>query len=262
MLGDWDGTVAVCGVAPPAPAAGLVGSIGALESLRLWLARCAAFSAWNSMLPVPGAAMLVKRDAVRSIGGFRAGPLELFLDLHAAARAATPLWRTAFVASPVSWRPAARTWGDLRRQVLGDQRVLAPALGRLSPGAGREFLGLFCIRVLRPLLETVAYVLAAAGWISGLVHPALAALAPVIAVGTGMVVSMAAVVLRELADPSGMPPASLAALFLAAIPENLGYRQIRNLWLIAGFFGAPPQNANRGRSVQDRAPAMETQQKG
>jgi hypothetical protein len=44
--------------------------------------------------------------------------------------------------------------------------------------------------------------------------------------------------------------------------ENLGYRQIRNFWLIAGFFGAPAvQKQNRGRAVEDRAPAMETRKK-
>jgi hypothetical protein len=146
--------------------------------------------------------------------------------------------------------------------VLSDQQQLAAARRRLGPGAGREFFGLYCIRGLRPLLETAAYVLAAAGWITGMVHPALAALVLVTSIGAGTVISMAAVVLRELAEPSGIAPAPLAALFLAAIPENLGYRQIRNLWLIAGFFGAPaPEKQNRGRAVQDRAPAMETQKK-
>jgi hypothetical protein len=53
------------------------------------------------------------------------------------------------------------------------------------------------------------------------------------------VISMAAIVLRELAEPSGMAPSRLAAPFLAAIPENLGYRQLRNLWMIGGYFGAP-----------------------
>jgi len=262
MVGDWDRTVAVCGVAPPPPAPGLAGCIGAIESLRLWLARCAAFSAWNKLLPVPGACMLVKRDAVLTIGGFRAGPLELFLDLHAAARADTSRWRIAFLASPVSSRPAAGTWNDLRRQVLSDQQQLAAARRRIGPGAGREFLGLFWIRGLRPLLETAAYVLAAAGWITGMVHPALAALVLVTSIGGGIVISMAAVVLHELGEPSGMAPAPLAALFLTAIPENLGYRQIRNLWLIAGFFGAhAPQEQNRGRAVQDGSPAMKTRKK-
>ncbi len=237
MLGDWEGTVAVCGVAPPPPARGLAGCIDAIESLRLWLARCAAFSAWNRLLPVPGACMLVKREAACSVGGFHVGPLDLFLDLHAAARATASPARVAFLASPVSCRTAARTWNDMRRQVLRDQRQLAAALGRTGAGGGREFFGLFCLRALRPLLETAAYILAAAGWISGLVPPALAALVLVTAAGTGITISMAAVVLRELAEPSGMAPGRLAALFLAAIPENLGYRQIRNLWMIAGFFG-------------------------
>ena len=73
---------------------------------------------------------------------------------------------------------------------------------------------------------------------------------------------MAAVVLAELADPSGMAPGPLATLFLAAIPENLGYRQIRNFWLIAGYFGASAtRKQNRGRAVQSRAPAIKTPQK-
>jgi hypothetical protein len=29
----------------------------------------------------------------------------------------------------------------------------------------------------------------------------------------------------------------LTRLFWATIPENLGYRQLRNLWLIGGAFG-------------------------
>jgi hypothetical protein len=118
------------------------------------------------------------------------------------------------------------------------------------------------VRVLRPLLETAAYILAAAGWLTGLVSPALAALVLVIGIGAGIVNSMAAVVLRELAAPSGMTPGLLAALFLTAIPENLGYRQIRNVRMIADFFGtAAPRNENRGHAVVDRAPAMETLKK-
>jgi hypothetical protein len=252
MLGDWEGTVAVCGVAPPPPAPGLAGCIGAIESLRLWLARCAAFSAWNRLLPVPGACMLVKREAARSVGGFRAGVLELFLDLHAAASATASPARVAFLASPVSVRPAAGTWDDLRRGVLHDQHQLAAALRRTGAGGGREFFGLFCLRTLRPLLETAAYILAAAGWAAGLVPTTLAALAPAISIGAGIVISMAAVVLRELAGPSGIAPGHLAALFLAAIPENLGYRQIRNLWMIGGFFGAGTEPKKRIAGARSR----------
>jgi hypothetical protein len=262
MLGDWERVIGVCGVAPPPPEPGLAGCIGALEAWRLWLARCAAFSAWNRLLPVPGACMLVKRDAICSVRGFRAGLLELGVDLHTASRGKRLAGRFAFLAAPVSFRPAARSWDDLRRQLRSDQRQLAPALGRSGAGGGRAFFGLFCARALWPLLETAAYILAAAGWLAGLISPALAALVFVTGTGAGIVNSMAAVVLRELAAPSGMSPGQLAVLFLTAIPENLGYRQIRNVRMIAGFFGASAiQKQNRGRAVQDCAPAMETPKK-
>jgi hypothetical protein len=52
----------------------------------------------------------------------------------------------------------------------------------------------------------------------------------------GIVVSMGAVVLRELAEHDGSDPGRLAGSFFAAIPENLGYRQLRNVWLIEGYF--------------------------
>jgi hypothetical protein len=56
--------------------------------------------------------------------------------------------------------------------------------------------------------------------------------------GVGIVISMAAVVLRELAEPNAVGPSQLAGLFFTAFPENLGYRQARNFWLIRDFFGA------------------------
>jgi len=47
---------------------------------------------------------------------------------------------------------------------------------------------------------------------------------------------MAAVVLRELAQYEASDPTELVNLFAAAMMESFGYRQLRNLWLIAGFF--------------------------
>ena len=47
---------------------------------------------------------------------------------------------------------------------------------------------------------------------------------------------MAAVVLGEFAQPGATAPGRLAALFFTAIPENLGYRQLRNLQLLATYF--------------------------
>src|SRR5262249_39793027 len=97
---------------------------------------------------------------------------------------------------------------------------------------------LLAVRLFRPLLETVAYLLVVAGLIVGWVTPALAGFVLVSTIGMGMVVSMAAVALHELAGYEPSDPGRLSSLFFAAIPESLGYRQIRNLWLVGAFFTA------------------------
>jgi len=236
MLEAWDRTVTVCGAAPPPAAPGFVCSVATLEDLRIWLARCAAGSVSDHLLPTPGACLLVKRDAVIQIGGLRAGPIELFFDLHGASAARKLHWRFALVASPVSYRHSAASWGKLVRQTSADQRALGEAFGVYPTGPGTHFAGLYCDRFLRPLLETAALGTALAGWSTGSVSTALALLAPVISIGGGMVNSMAAVMLREFSQPGATAPGRLATLFLAAVPENLGYRQLRNLQLVARYF--------------------------
>jgi cellulose synthase/poly-beta-1,6-N-acetylglucosamine synthase-like glycosyltransferase len=229
MLQDWERTAAVCGTAPPPVAPGLAGRIGALELTRLWMVRCAAFQAWNRLAPVPGAAVLIKRQAVIAAGGFGCGPIRWFRQLHASGQ------RAALVSAPVSCVRAPRTWAEVRHLTRRDQRQLAGAIGP----------ALFCVRVARPLMETAAYVMAAAGLALGWIGVAEALLVLLATAGVGIVVSMAAVVLRELAIPSAGGPSQLAGLFFAAFPENLGYRQARNLWLIRDFFGAMGGGARR-----------------
>jgi len=290
MLDDPARTVAVCGVMPPpaqtaaaatdalsgtglpacpspppaqtaaaatdAPKSGPAPSywaarFGELESLRLWLARGGAFAGWNLLLPVPGASMLVLRDAIVKMGGFRAGQLELFLHLHGQAHASGKQYRVAFVPEGVGHARVPRSVGELLQRNAHEDRDIAGALGRRQSIAGGigaigwGLPGIFCVRFVRPLLETAAYALAAAGWLMGLVDPALVGLVLLSTVGLGTVVSMAAVVLRELVQFRGSDPTRLAGLFFATIPENLGYRQIRNLYLIAGFFQSAPQKQNR-----------------
>jgi cellulose synthase/poly-beta-1,6-N-acetylglucosamine synthase-like glycosyltransferase len=233
MLEEGQRTIAACGFAPPPPAGGVAGLIGGLESLRLWLGRCAALAGWNRLAPVPGAATILDREAVRSAGGFRAGILDLVVRLHRQARASGSPYRVALVPEGISHPRAPRSLADLRQATLRDQREIARAarFGWHSPLAG-----LVAERLLRPLVETVALILTAAGAALGWVDPALAGLVLLAAVAMGMVISMAAVVLRELAQHEGSDPGRLAGSFFAAIPENLGYRQWRNLWLIAGCF--------------------------
>jgi cellulose synthase/poly-beta-1,6-N-acetylglucosamine synthase-like glycosyltransferase len=242
MLYDPDLVFAVCGWTPPPPKVGLAGSIADIEATRLWLGRCAAFAGWRNMLaPVAGSTILVRRDAIVAAGGFAAGPLELFLNLQGRARQSAKPYRAALVVEPSSFLTAPRRWGELRRQIMSDQRSIARALRhRRSIMGGRFALGwglpaISFQRFWRPLLETATYLAAIAGLALRLISPQLGLLVLLSTVGAGTMVSMSSVVFRELADYRGGDPQRLKRLFWASIAENLGYRQLRNLWLIGGF---------------------------
>ena len=234
LLEDPDRTVAVCGTAPAPHGESLAARFGALESFRLWLGRCGSLAARNMLAAVPGCAMLVRRDTLIAAGGFRAGNLDMFLRLHTAAKAAGKPYRIALAPEPISYVRPPATVSELRASALADQREIAGALRSQSfrtPGMP----SLFTVRLLRPLVETAAYLLAAVGLAGGWIHADLAVLVGLATIGMGMLLSMAAAVFREQARLEGADPRRLYQLFCAAIPENLGYRQLRNLWLIAGL---------------------------
>jgi cellulose synthase/poly-beta-1,6-N-acetylglucosamine synthase-like glycosyltransferase len=239
MLEAADETIAICGGVSAPVGSGLAARFGALESLRAWMTRGAALSEANQTLPFPGSAVLVRKSSVVQAGGFTGGPLELFLRLHGLGMAAGKPYRILFLPEAVSHSRTPATRADLRQQVDRDQREIARAFFRRIAIAGpfgwRVLRTLFCARALRPWLETLAYILAIAGFVIGWVDFRTVLLLLLATVGMGIVLSMAAVVLRELAEPEFTDERRMSALFFAAIPENLGYRQLRNLWLIAGF---------------------------
>jgi hypothetical protein len=240
MLEDPERTVAACGAAPEPHHEGLAARIGALESLRAWLGRCGSLGDRNQLGAVPGCCMLIGRETLLQAGGFHAGRLELFLRLHANARAAGQPYRIALAPEPVSHPRPTRTLRELHAFARADQAQIAGALRRHAFYAA-GLLPLFSLRVLRPLVETLAYVLTAIGVGLGWMNVDMVTLVALSTAGMGMLQSMTAVLLREVAAPEGSDPGQLARLFFAAIPENLGYRQLRNFWLIAGLFDRGPR---------------------
>jgi hypothetical protein len=261
MLESADDTIAVSGGVSAPPGDGLASKIGALESLRAWLTRGAAFAGRGTTMPFPGSALLVKRSAILQAGGFTAGPFELFLRLHGVALAAGKPYRITFLPDRLCHSRTARTFGELRQSVEKDQQELAAAFSHrvklAGPSGGKILKGLYFGRRIRPILEMLAYLLAIVGLVLGWVDVYTVLLVLVSTVGMGIVVSMAAVVLREVAEPARAGDGRFAGMFFAAVPENLIYRLRRNLWLITGFRKSPaPQKQNRGSAPQSAPPAV------
>lgn len=236
MLEEPEMTVAVCGERF-VPSSGWVGRLKSLETLRLRLTRGAAFAAWDMLTPMPGSWSLIRRDEVMKAGGFRGGVAELFFRLHARARSSGKRYRIVFLPQAATHIESPKSFAELRRQTFREQAMLFRVLWRGKSAGGGKWspAAIFSVRLLRPLLETLAYVLVILSVVTGQMDGALVGFVLLSTIGIGILLSMAAVVLRELSEPRGTEPSVLASLFFTAIPENLGYRQLRNLWLIAGI---------------------------
>jgi hypothetical protein len=216
---------------------GPIREFAALEHLRAWLSRSAAFSGWNLLTPTGGAAMLISREALLSslnakAGGFRDGPLDLFLQLHAVYRASGEPYRIAFMPGAGCSPQAAQSKAEIYRALaeLQRQALRCATAGGAFPVWLRA--ALIVVYVLWPLLETAAYLLTLAGLLAGWVDWQLALLMFLTTVALGMLLSMSAVSLRELAAFDGADPARLTRLFQAAFVDNLGFRQARNIRLL------------------------------
>jgi len=237
MLEDPAGTMAVCGGGPGPLAASWAAWFWGLEEIRIWLGRMAAAAGGDLLIPVPGSALLVRADAIAAAGGFRGDPLDTVLALRKQPQAAGKPRTVALIPNPISYGPSPRSFRELHDAVSRDQRALAHAVRAEGMGGTSWFLpALVGWRFLLPLVETGAYVLLIAAVVTGHASGTLIELVLLAALGSGALVSMAAVVLRELAQYEAADPTELARLFAAAMIESLGYRQVRNLWLIAGFF--------------------------
>ena len=257
MIDDAGRTIAVCAVAPSAPAPSRAARLHHVEFLRLWLCRCAGLSVWNSLLPAPGSFLLFSRDAVVQARGFQSEPgcaLELVMRLHKLALSGRRAYRIRLLPACVS-RPAPPVSArELNYRAARDQSAVAATLARhvamLAGFGGISRLaipGLFCTRLVLPLLETACLALAIPTMAYGWMPAADVLLLVAAANASGILVSMTAVVLEPFASGSRIPPRELLALFLTAIPENIGYRQWRNLKLIAKFLRAcwiAPSEAN------------------
>lgn len=221
----------------------LLGGFTEIEFLRSWLGRSIAFAGWNAMIPEPGCAMLVERQAVIDAGGCWGGLAPMFVALHGRARAAGRKYRIPFIPDPLTSLELRGDLSSLLRQVVRRQAWIAQAMRRApSLTGGWSSLGrwglsaLLFTRLLRPLAETALYLLVIAALLFGWIGWGLALTALLVTMASGTIISASAVVLREVAEYTPAPPGRLIRLLVASLAEGFGYRQLRDLKMIAAFF--------------------------
>jgi len=220
-----------------------------VEYFRAFLAARTGWSAINGLLIISGAFGVFRRRAVVEVGGFAADSIgedfELCVRLHRKARDEGREYRLEFVPDPVCWTEAPtqlRQLGGQRnrwhrglvdtlwrhRRMIGNPRYGTVGMLSLPFFVAFEFLG--------PFIELLGYVTVVVALALGVVNVPFALVFFAIAVLSGVLLSLAALLLEDLAFRRFERWDDLLRLVAYAVAENFGYRQLMTGYRVQGFF--------------------------
>jgi len=221
----------------------------AVEYLRAFLAARTGWSLVNGLLIISGALGLFRRSAVVEVGGFEVDSIgedfELCMRLHKRMRELKRPYHMAFVPDPVCWTEAParlRQLGGQRdrwhrgltdtllrhRRMIGNPRYGAVGMLGLPFFVLFEFLGAF--------IETVGYIAIPLSFALGYLNTGAAALFFLLAVGSGVCLSLSALLLEDISFRKFGRWRDFARLVLFCILENFGYRQLMTYYRVRGFW--------------------------
>lgn len=220
-----------------------------VEYLRAFLAARTGWSMVNALLIISGAFGVFRRTRVIEVGGFAADSIgedfELCVRLHQRAREERRPYRLEFVPDPVCWTEVPERLRDLGGQRNRWHRGLIDTLWRHRSMIGRprygavgmaampffvmfEFFGAF--------IESVGYISIVVSLALGIVNLQFALLFLAVAVLSGVLLSLAAVLLDDLAFRRYGRVRDMLLLVVFSVAENFGYRQIITGYRLRGFF--------------------------
>ena len=220
-----------------------------VEYLRAYLAARTGWSAINGLLIISGAFGVFRRTRVVEVGGFATDSIgedfELCMRLHRRAREEGRPYSIEFIPDPVCWTEVPERMRDLGGQRNRWHRGLIDTLWRhrsmiANPRYGVvgmlampffvlfEFLGAF--------VEMLGYISLVVSFVLGVVNVPFALLFMLVAVLSGVLLSLAAVLLEDVAFRRYGQFRELMKLVFFSVAENFGYRQIITAYRVRGFF--------------------------
>jgi cellulose synthase/poly-beta-1,6-N-acetylglucosamine synthase-like glycosyltransferase len=219
-----------------------------LEYLRAFLFGRMGWSPLNAMLIISGAFGLFRKETVVSAGGYSTKTvgedMELIVRLHRHLRGSGEPYRIAFVPDPICWTQAPENLKALRSQRVRWQRGLSESLvthfrllfGRRGGVVGWiAFPYMVVFEWLEPVFTLMGYGFLAGASLSGSISPIATMEFLAAAIGLGIMVSTSALLLEEVSFHIYPKPKHVAVLFLIALAENFGYRQLNSLWRLTGL---------------------------
>ncbi len=225
-----------------------------IEYIRAFLCGRTGWNALNSLLIVSGAFGLFETKTVINIGGYDTHSLgedmELVVRLHKTMIDKNKNYKVIFVPDPVCWTQVPEDLATLASQRIRWQRGLLEIMIKhkdmiFNPKYRLD--GLLAMpyflfyELIGPVVETTGYFVTLLSFIMGWINLNFALLFLLFSVLFGIMLSLIALLLEEFTVRRYQNPRDIMKLFLFAILENLGYRQINSWWrllaLIQAFTG-------------------------
>ncbi|WP_066583873.1 glycosyltransferase family 2 protein [Sphingomonas pruni] len=235
-----------------------------LEYLRAFLTARMANADLDMLMLISGAFGMFRRQALVDIGGYRhdtvGEDLEVVTRLHRRMREAKKPYRITFVPEIVCWTDAPTTWTGLRNQRARWEQGALETIERharmiFNPRYGRVgMVGLPLIvieDVLGPPCELFGYVLIPILYFMGIASGDVVLAFFSLTVLFGTAISFGTLALEEVQLRRTPSARDLAIIGLAAVIENLGYRQANLAFRVYGmwrFFRKDARWASAGRA--------------
>ena len=222
-----------------------------LEYLRAFLSGRMGWDALDATLVISGAFGVFRRQTVVAAGGYATDTvgedMELVVRLHRYCAERGIPYRIHFVPDPVAWTECPESLAVLSRQRDRWQRGLFQSLTRhrtmlLNRRYGKAgllaFPYFFFLEMLGPVVEVLGYASVLVTVLAGRADPVFMVAFLMVAVVLGVGLSISAVALEELSFRRYPRASDLARLFLLAVLENFGYRQLSSWWRLKGTISA------------------------
>jgi cellulose synthase/poly-beta-1,6-N-acetylglucosamine synthase-like glycosyltransferase len=219
-----------------------------LEYFRAFLIGRVGWTRLNALLIISGAFGLFQREAVEEVGGYATDTvgedMELVVRLHRHYRARGLPYRIEFVADPVCWTEVPEDIGSLSRQRRRWHRGLGQTLWRHRDATFNPRYGAFgmlampyfvFLEFLGPVVETIGTALTIVAFLVGDLSGASFVAFLVLAFLVAILLSMAALALEEFNFRRHQRTRDIVSLVFYTLLENLGYRQLNDLWRMVAF---------------------------
>jgi cellulose synthase/poly-beta-1,6-N-acetylglucosamine synthase-like glycosyltransferase len=219
-----------------------------VEYFRAFLVGRVGWSQVQSLLIISGAFGLFRRADVEAVGGWWTGTvgedMELVVRLHRYFRDRDEDYRVLFVPDPVCWTEVPENLAALSRQRRRWQRGLAETLvshrdAALRPRYGRLGIAVpyfVVFEMIGPALAVGGYAVLPVAWVLGLVSGTFMLAFFLVAVLVGQLLSVSALALEEFSFRRQRHWRDMARLVWYAAIENLGYRQLTDVWKVQGLW--------------------------